>query len=314
MRICLGYRCILQYSLFIALFATTLASASSQDFPAEIPTELEVEGDVRSIEVSRRRNARDEPVPVATAEFNRYGRIVAQDSYSEGEFQWSSRFEYDESRRLVGWISEDENESIQWEYSYVYSDHGFLEREVSYDSSGEIDSMHTYEYDSGRLLEEAVYGGSGSLQWSRQFYYDDDLTEREWRLIYPDGGVVKVSRQYLDRFGRIVREVHHDGTEQDTEVIRHDYDRVGRRVRTRVESPEEELVRSTERSFNEYGNLAQVIRTEENTDTRTERTLKYRYDDQGNWVERLETERTLRAGVESRREQELLERSIVYFD
>ncbi len=281
----------------------------------EIPPEVAVRGDVERVAVVRtERDGERERTPLTSAYFDREGRLVARDAFSEGVFQWKTRFEYDSSGRLVSWESRDAEGRLQWEYRYRYDDYGRLEQETSYDSTGDRDGMQTYEYDRYNLLEESMYSGDGALQWSRIYEYEDDLTVRRWRMIYPDGGAAKTTTEYTDRFGRIVREVHLDETEQAGEVIRHDYDAVGRRVRTTVETTDGEMIRGTQRSYTDRGDLEREVRQEVRDESTIIRDLAYDYDSNGNWTRRRELRRVIRGDVLVRQQREVIEREIEYFE
>lgn len=288
--------------------------AASRNEP-EIPPEVAVRGNVERVEAVRtQRDGESEHTPLASAVYDAAGRLAAREAYSDGEFQWKTRFEYDSQGRLVSWESRDADGRRQWEYRYSYDEHGRVAQEVSYDSSGERDGIQTYEYDRYNVLEESMYGGDGALQWSRLYEYDDDLTVRRWRMIYPDGGAVKTTTEYLDRFGRIVREVHLDETEQAGEVLRHDYDASGRRVRTRVETLNGDTIRVTERAYNDRGDLTREVRQEAGDESTIVRNFAYEYDSQGNWTQRRKLRRVIRGEVLVRQEREVVERVIEYFD
>ncbi len=304
-------------SLLVLLVLTCFAAATSlsarQNNP-DIPDKLDVFPGVESVEVTRiAKDGEQEQTPLAVARYDERGRIIERESYSGGSFQWSSRFDYDDRGLLSRWRSVDEEGRIQWEYRYTYDDYGRLEREVSYDAFGDVDGMQTYEYEGLQILEEAVYGGSGALQWSRIYEYETDRTRRQWRLLYPDGGPVKTVTEYLDRFGRVVREHHRDETEQEGEVFRHDYDAAGRRVRTRVERPDGERIRTIERNYNSAGDLTEETRKEVAEGLEQKRRFQYRYDNERNWIRRLEELETHRDGSLVREEQELIERSLTYY-
>ncbi len=307
------------HKLFVVALCATVAfpafgMAAYRNEP-EIPPQVAVRGNVERVEVVRtERDGEREHTPLTSAAYDREGRLVAREAYSDGEFQWKTRFEYDSKGRLVSWESRDPEGRRQWEYQYSYDEHGRLEQEVSYDSTGERDGIQTYEYDRYNLLEESMYSGDGALQWSRIYEYGDDLTVRRWRMIYPDGGAVKTATEYLDRFGRIVREVHLDETEQAGEVLRHDYDAIGRRVRTAVETTDGDTIRVTERSYNDRGDLAREVREEVGDESTIVRDLAYEYDASCNWTKRREVRRVIRGDVLVRQEREVIERDIVYFD
>ncbi len=299
--------------LLLMSFGAAASGLSARHAQPEIPDKLNVAPGVESVEVTRlAANGEKDEVRLAAARYDERGRVVERDSFSDGTFQWRSLFEYDERGLLTRWRSVDADGREQWEYRYRYDEYGRLEREVSYDSFGDMDGMQTYEYDGLQLLEEAVYGGTGALQWSRIYEYETDRTERRWRLLYPDGGPVKTVTEYLDRFGRVVREHHRDETEQQGEVFRHDYDAAGRRVRTRVERPDGQSIRTIERSFNSAGDLTEEVRKEFAEELEQIRRFEYRYDEQRNWTRRLEEVEVRRDGSVVREERELIERSLTY--
>lgn len=298
---------------FVSYTAAAIGLPASQADP-DIPDELEVEQGVQSVEVTRMpQSGRGRGTRVASARYDERGRITRRDSFSDGTFRSRSEFQYNDRGLLTGWQSTDSNGDLQWEYGYTYDEYGRLEREVSYNSAGDMDGMQVFEYDGSQLLEEAVYKGSGELQWSRIYEYGTDRTRRQWRLMYPDGGPVKTVTEHLDRFGRVVREHHRDETEQEGEVFRHDYDAAGRRVRTRVERPDGEEIRTVEKSFNSKGDLTEEKKTEFSEGLEQVFRFQYRYDDNGNWIRRLEEHETYRDGSLVRNEEELIERSLTYY-
>lgn len=302
-------------TLFLTLMVPSFlpALARYQNQP-ETPPEVNVRGPVATVEAEMVvRNSGERRKPLATARFDRDERLQTREAYQDGQFQWRSTFEYDDNGLLIAWRSSSESGIMQWEYQYSYDEYGRLEREVSYDSANEIDGIQTYEHDGVSLLEEAMYSGAGTLQWSRTYSYDANLLHREWTLIYPDGGPVKTTREYFDRFGRLVREVHLDEVSQEGEIFRHDYDAAGRLVRTRVETASGDPIRSVNRRYNNHGDLVAEERNEYGEDLRSVRQFEYRYDSAGNWTVRVETDRAWQDDEEFRHERERIERAISYY-
>ncbi|TVQ97504.1 MAG: hypothetical protein EA403_15020 [Spirochaetaceae bacterium] len=212
------------------------------------------------------------------------GRILRQERYAPRDSLRSrSAFEYDDAGRLVQVRSHDGDGVLQWRREYRYTDWGDLEREISHGPSGRIELVTAYQYAAGELEQVTQYRFGTEVLWRRVYRRDDDGA-LSWDLVGAEGERIRQVRQRFDERQRPVLQQSFDQMGAIWEEVRHRYED-GREVVRRY-GPGEQLLEERITHFDlQDSPIRQEVRRG-NSEAVSVVTHEYRYDRNGNWVER----------------------------
>jgi YD repeat-containing protein len=212
------------------------------------------------------------------------GVIVRRIYDSTGEFLWEAFFEY-EGERLVRIRAVDSGE--RWRLAFEYDAEGRLIRERYF--AGDRAPERTIVYRYGRQMTEVIsYRPDGSVDWRRIDVPGDAEGERRKTFFYGDGTRFKTIIYILDQDGLAIAERHLDEVGATYERVERSHTD-SQRVEESIWNGTNALVRHTVWEYDNGGRLvARMVRIPE--DGREERLLiNYRFNDRGDWIERLET-------------------------
>ena len=201
--------------------------------------------------------------------YNEKGHQVQYDQYdSDGSLEAKSTYKYDENGNRIVINSYEPDGSLYSKKTFKYDNKGVRIESNRYNKDGSLKEKTTYKYDKkGNKIESNTYKSDGSMYEKKTYKYDDkgnkietnkysangDLNYR-WKYKYDEKGNKIESKMYRSKmFGSTMNLI-------DTDK----YDEKGNKVETKKYDP--------------YGNLK--IRL----------TYKYEYDEQLNWVKRIEFE------------------------
>jgi len=231
-------------------------------------------------------------------EYREDGKISVTEHRWNGQGSRST-FEYDEAGRLVETQISIGDESAG-RVAYEYDESGRLVRQVGYGREGaRVTEERSYAPDGSHVrvhpfpegvtdvycpVDGADYYFSGPGAREMVTAYDPEDRISEMLLKNADGEVLRRFVLTRDRQGRLVKdELLLDG-ESASMTTEYTYDELGRLTATlrRHFGLEEE---SQTYSYDDRGNQAEVV-----TD-RGQTRYTYKYDRQGNWIERLASHR-----------------------
>lgn len=304
----------MKVSSLLVVFVVLLSAPAFGERLPSIRAELEADGPASHVRLHRSVNSEPETL-LEQAWFDRDGRVTERVAYDEdGEFGRRIGFTYNDDGDLSGWESRDADGELQWRYVYLYDEERRVTQEISYDSHGNMEGTELYSYDDDQLVEEAAYSGDGLPQWRKTYDHDEQSGLVEWAVYFEDGRLLKRGTKFSNPIGRIVRERLRDELEDTFEEIAYSYDHEGRVTRARVNDADGRLRRVLEYEYDEYDNVTRELERDPAGNTVREKRVRYRYDERGNWTERIKTETQQDPQGTETREETRFRREIEYHD
>lgn len=232
-----------------------------------------------------------------TYEYDKSGNMVEENDYPEGVLITRYAYQYDDAGNMTEESDFDSNGKLFDKYSYKYDGKNLIE-EINYDSDGSVIFRSAYKYDkSGNLIEKNEYNSKGGLSDTSTYAYDDkdNMTKKggtssnacRWTYSYDkDGNMFEKFRYDCD--DRLREKFTY--SKNVIERIQTDYEMNQHRL------PDDEVRERTKEiiTTNDNGNI--IERKEYTFEgrficylTRTT-TYEYKYDEKGNWIERIQSE------------------------
>ena len=214
------------------------------------------------------------------------GQVLRQERYAPRDTLHSrTTFEYDDAGRLVHVRSHDGDGVRLWRREYRYTASGDLEREISHGATGLIELVTAYQYAAGQLEQVTQYRFGTEVLWRRIYRRDEDGS-LSWDLVGAEGERIRQVRQRFDARQRPVLQQSFDQMGAIWEEIRHRYE--DGRHEVRRYGPGAQLLEQSLTRFDEWNNPVhqEVRRRDGENDAVSAVTHEYRYDQNGNWVER----------------------------
>jgi hypothetical protein len=200
-------------------------------------------------------------------EFSPAGKVVLETNYTySGSVHRCTRFEYDETERLIRTVSVDGagNKLGSSELTYLESKCIWVNR----DSGGDVANHGVDDYSGSCLISTSTFDNENKVRRVKTFEYSDGRLLKSDSLYYlPDGNAYEQWFADYDSEQRIHKTygLKADGSPLGDGKYLYEYDQEGRRTKTWT--------------FNEFGddNIATAVTIYEYVD-----------DEVGNWIERRE--------------------------
>ena len=278
-------------ALTLVLFGATLACTVPAVLQAQELPDADVTGPVASVILDERvttgssASSQGEAERRAVITFDEEtGQVLRQERYAPRDSLRSrTAFAYDDVGRLVQAQSHDGDGALQWRREYRYTDWGDLEREISHGATGLIELVTAYQYAAGQLEQVTQYRFGTEVLWRRIYRRDEDGS-LSWDLVGAEGERIRQVRQHFDDRQRLVLQQSFDQMGAIWEEVRHQYDD-GREVVRRY-GPGEQLLEKRITHFDRQDNPVRQEVQRGDSDAVSVVTNEYRYDGNGNWVER----------------------------
>jgi hypothetical protein len=195
-----------------------------------------VKGCVRRLEQRKRSRDNSEPLNQTLdlwsfdVEFSLSGQVLQKTSYTCGGAVYrSTRFEYDETERLIRTTSFDSTGSglASSELAYTEGECIWINREAA----GIITSRGVDEYSGENLILMSTFDAQGRPRTVKSFeYLDHKLAKSDSRYYLPDGAMYERWLTDYDSQGRVLRThgLKADGSPLGDGKYRYEYDEEGR--------------------------------------------------------------------------------------
>ncbi|TVQ38429.1 MAG: hypothetical protein EA384_09435 [Spirochaetaceae bacterium] len=254
---------------------------------------LEVHGTPHAL---RLYDAHNSPVLREQVSFDPQGRIRSRVSYAEnGEFRLQTRYERGAAGNLKTVHAYNRSGALQWRHKYRYQD-SRVQQKLFFNAAGELEYTDLYRYDrDDNLIEQARYAAGGVPRWRTHYDYEDRNGGQgrrvQWTVYYSDGRIIRQGVEKYDEEGRVTREVRRDEVEQTYEEVHYEYDYRGRLVAERTIDARGALESVRRLRYDHRDSIVEEIVSRFDGTVRRRVSYEYRYDEHGNWVERITVER-----------------------
>src|SRR5699024_10588954 len=160
----------------------------------------------------------------------------------------------------------DKTDSLEGRYVFKYDGKELLTKQF-FEGEKDLYSNWDYTYDAqGRKIEIESYGPAGDLDYKRTFTYN------------------KAEHSGTDKW-------YNGNAEDPQDVKKFTYDEQGRKTEEEYRNLSDHYTVKIKYSYNDHDLLASKKVFDASGELQHEKTYNYNYDDTGNWVERIETEK-----------------------
>lgn len=232
-----------------------------------------------------------------TYKYDDAGNMVEENDYPDGSLFTKYSYKYDDAGNVAEEEDYDADGKLFDRYSYKYEGNRMVE-EINYATDGSVYSKSTYKYDkSGNMIEKNEYNSKGKLNSTSTFSFDsrDNIIKKggtsayanRWAYIYDDdGNIVEMDKYDFDNKLREKCKYSHNTVEKI--VIDYETDNHGLPDDNSPMKAKEIIIKDDNGNVierNEYtfqgGFISYLSRSN---------TYKYKFDDRGNWIERIQSE------------------------
>lgn len=278
--------------LCFSLLACIIGSlGADSDYVVKNP---DVHGSPRELELfeAEQFNSRNGLVLRERMVFSDEGRLRRRNAFDQsGQLLVTTAYRYGAGGHVSEVIARDGAGELQWSHEYRHENDTVLQ-ESHFGPDGSLEFTELYDYDDdGNLIERARYAGGGIPQWRTVYEYNGRENRTTWTMYYSDGRVLRQGVEERNREGLIVREVLRDEVDESFREVHFRYDDTGR-VRERRTADANGVLQTVQRlRYDGHDNvIEEVVERFDGTVVRHS-TIDYRYDRNGNWIERLTVER-----------------------
>ncbi len=195
-------------------------------------------------------------------------------------------------------------------YIYKYNDKGHKIEKLIYRPSKVLRERRSYRYnDEGELIEEIAFDTDSVLRWKKAFQYDKEkhTTHISW---HKDDGSLdgKENYKYASQGGRLekVEWAWYSVGDNFNGCKTYKYDNNENVIEETTYNTKNELMTKRTIRYDNQGNETEWLNYNIKDSIELRRTYEYKYDNQGNWIQRVTREDAVATG--------LVERQIVYYD
>jgi hypothetical protein len=219
--------------------------------------------------------------------FDQLGNVI-EEKQNNLFFKYTTKKKYDINGKLIEEKQLYDDSSLSRVYIYKYDENGNSIETIVYNTNGSLYGKIKYNYnDRKNLVEEAFYYADGGLT-KIQYKYDDKNNRIE-QVSYNIKGYLSMMIQFDNRGNRIETRFYKDNGILDSKSL-YKYDDRGNCVEeTKVNLQDSS---KSSRSINKYDSRGNdTLSIHYTTDDEYDRVIisrsQYKFDLQGNWVERI---------------------------
>jgi hypothetical protein len=201
-------------------------------------------------------------------EYDERGRLTEQSSFSaNGNLEFKSTFKNDDKGNIIeriGTPSSPQFTSDGFRRTFVFDKNGNMIESCDYNSSGNLNSKAVNKFDNiGNLIEAREYNGDGSLWYINTFKYDS--------------------------IGNVVEEINYDSKDSIQNRTTKKYNTNGiiaEKIIYRRSAEDNKIYQKDRWIFDSKGNEIEIYKVENGGVSKY--SFKYEYDDNNNWVKKIE--------------------------
>jgi|SRR5690554_1154702 len=242
------------------------------------------------------------------AMYNENGNITEMRKYDSPEKTLDKYvYNYDKKGNLIKENKYNSNEKLESKKIYKYDDKLNLIELNKYNSERILESKEIYRYDyKENMVESNEYNSDGTLESKGIYEYNDKENLTEGKLYYSNGKLYYEFIQKRSDKGNMVEKNYwysFDGASEINYILKYDEkcNLIESKMyhnkeleHTRVCKYDENNNQIEENRYDSFGKLIEVQK------------YKYKYDDKGNWMEKIEYENDI--------PKKITEREIEYYD
>ncbi|MBP5455630.1 MAG: hypothetical protein J6Y37_03960 [Paludibacteraceae bacterium] len=219
----------------------------------------------------------------------RFGKVEKGDLYrSEG---WDCIYYFNEKGRFSK-VSQLDAMSDELSYTtYTYNQHDTLTIETSYDAEGEISEKSVYTYDEkGRVAQVVIFNNTDNLTGSRLYEYDDKTNTSTICAYSPRGRLLNKAENKLDRNGNPAEFKLYNEENQLVNYRKEVHAKDGQLKMLTILTPSAQIVMTVTFQYDKNGNLLLQEGSDENGERFIPKRYEYKFDEKGNWTQKIEYE------------------------
>ena len=192
----------------------------------------------------------------------------------------------------------DKQEFWRGDVVIVFDEHGYKAENNTYNKVGNLSQKVIYKYDDkGKRLSRDLYNAYGKLQMKFLYVYDNKGAKTAYNSYSPTG---ELNDSYLyknDDKGRMIEEVWIKKDKSFGSKYTYEYDKMGKVAKMcqytaseiEIYNSNNSLSRRSVITYDEKGNEKEIKYYDGKGTFLEERSYTYKFDNNGNWIERIES-------------------------
>lgn len=227
----------------------------------------------------------------------------------------------------------DKQEFWRGDVVLVFDEHGYKAENNTYNKVGNLSQKVIYKYDDkGKRLSRDLYNAYGKLQMKFLYVYDNKGAKIAYNSYSPTGELndsylyknddkgrmieevwIKKDKSFgskytyeYDKMGKVAKMCQYTASEKQVDnCTSYKYDKNGRISEIEIYNSNNSLSRRSVITYDEKGNEKEIKYYDGKGTFLEERSYTYKFDNNGNWIERIESINQF--------PKSLLEREITYY-
>lgn len=227
----------------------------------------------------------------------------------------------------------DKQEFWRGDVVIVFDEHGYKAENNTYNKVGNLSQKVIYKYDDkGKRLSRDLYNAYGKLQMKFLYVYDNKGAKIAYNSYSPTGELndsylyknddkgrmieevwIKKDKSFgskytyeYDKMGKVAKMCQYTASEKQVDnCTSYKYDKNGRISEIEIYNSNNSLSRRSVITYDEKGNEKEIKYYDGKGTFLEERSYTYKFDNNGNWIERIESINQF--------PKSLLEREITYY-
>lgn len=227
----------------------------------------------------------------------------------------------------------DKQEFWRGDVVIVFDEHGYKAENNTYNKVGNLSQKVIYKYnDKGKRLSRDLYNAYGKLQMKFLYVYDNKGAKKAYNSYSPTGELndsylyknddkgrmieevwIKKDKSFgskytyeYDKMGKVAKMCQYTASEKQVDnCTSYKYDKNGRISEIEIYNSNNSLSRRSVITYDEKGNEKEIKYYDGKGTFLEERSYTYKFDNNGNWIERIESINQF--------PKSLLEREITYY-
>lgn len=222
--------------------------------------------------------------------FDLKGRVLAEKTFTEaGEVEFREGMRWDQEGKLSEIRRLNPEGELLEHTKFKYSDNGRLVEKLNLDSIGKTIGWNTYAFDlEGRKVRESNYDVNGQQKSSLETRYGKETGVYEQYTYSTENALKEKSKCFLGSNGKLKERVILDHRGWTVEKIEYHYDTHNRLSRLKKYDEGGDLKYKWVKSYDAFGNLIELKTYIKGIYLSSEKQFEYKYDDSGNWTQKIE--------------------------